>query len=288
VRLYESLDRFLLPLANRVVCLSATQASAVARRTSLKRKIRVVMNAVDRRTVTAQDRSCARRMLRARLNLPMDCVIVATAGRLSPEKGTSCFIESLPIIRSRFPEAQFVLFGDGRLREQLVRLADHLGLSSALRFVGHTPDFVELLPGIDILASPSLSEVMPNVILEAMAAAVPVVATDVGSVREIAGNDKALVLIPPSDPTALARAITDMLSDPITAQAAGREGQMRVREAFSPEQQRAQLRALYGEMIPGVTWGQPFEMAESCSPFFAHPEGYSGFLSGRRNARDPG
>jgi glycosyltransferase involved in cell wall biosynthesis len=263
VRVYEKFDRTLLPLATRVVCLSNAQADQLARCRGLARKIRVVHNVVEARSLSDEDRTEVRHRLRMRLGLPNDSFIVATAGRLSPEKGTAFFLQAIPAVAKWFPMARFVVFGSGSLKAQLEERAQKLGLGMSVRFVGFVPDFAELLPGIDVLVNPSLSEVMPNVVLESMAAGVPVVATDVGGVAEIAGPDKAIALIPPKDSPAIARAVSDLLHHPGRIAELGRAGQRRVREAFSPASQKAQLRALYQEMVPGLALeiGAPEQLA---------------------------
>jgi glycosyltransferase involved in cell wall biosynthesis len=252
VRIYEALDRALLPLATRVVCLSNTQASQLALCRSLARKIRLVHNAVEARSISPQERLEVRRKLRMRLELPNGSTVVAAAGRLSPEKGMAYFLHAVPMIRQSFPGAHFVVFGGGPLKSQLEETAQKLFLGTALRFAGFVSDFAELLPGIDLLVNPSLSEVMPNVVLESMACGVPVVATDVGGTAEIAGADKAIALVPPGDSRAIARAVSDLLHDPDRAAELGRAGQRRVQAAFSPTRQKAELRALYQEMVPGL------------------------------------
>jgi phenylacetate-CoA ligase len=155
-------------------------------------------------------------------------------------------------LQRQFRDARFVIFGDGRLRGQLGEMAGRLGVSVAVSFAGHVPDFPLLLPGIDLLVNPSLAEQMPNVVLEAMAAAVPVIATAVGAVKEIAGDDNTLVSVPPADAAAIAQAVRDLLLDPALAGAIGRSGQKRVQQAFSPARQGSQLRALYEELIPAL------------------------------------
>jgi glycosyltransferase involved in cell wall biosynthesis len=252
VRAYELADRAFLALAKRVVCLSQTHASRLARYRVLRPKLRVVLNAIESRTIGEDQRLRLRQEVRARLGLPANCVIVASAGRLSPEKGVIFFLQAVPELRRQFRNARFVIFGNGRLRGQLEEVARRLGVSAAVSFAGHVPDFPLLLPGIDLLVNPSLAEQMPNVVLEAMAAAVPVVATAVGAVKEIAGEDNTLVSVPPADAAALARAVRDLLLDPVLAGAIGRAGQKRVQEAFSPARQGTQLRALYEELIPAL------------------------------------
>jgi glycosyltransferase involved in cell wall biosynthesis len=271
VRVYEKLDRALLPLATRVVCLSNAQADQLARRRGLARKIRVVHNVVEVRSISDEGRTELRHRLRMRLGLPNESAIVATAGRLSPEKGTAFFLQAMPAVAKWFPMARFVVFGSGSLKAQLEARAQKLGLGMSLRFAGFVPDFAELLPGVDLLVNPSLSEVMPNVVLEAMAAGVPVIATNVGSVAEIAGPDDAIALIPPGDSAAIARAVSDLLHNSDRTAALGQAGQRRVRAAFSPANQKAQLRALYEEMVPGL--GQEIgaqEQLASASPIETH------------------
>jgi glycosyltransferase involved in cell wall biosynthesis len=252
VRVYERLDRTLLPLATRVVCLSQGQASQLARRRSLASNIRVVPNAVEVRSISAQERLEARWKLGKRLGLSNESPLVATAGRLSPEKGTAYFLQAMPRVLKSFPAAHFVVFGGGPLKARLEETAQRLGLGTLVRYAGFVPNLPELLPGVDIMVNPALSEVMPNAVLESMAAGVPVVATNVGGVAEIAGPDGAIALVPPADSTAIADAVSGLLHDLSRAAELGRAGQKRVQEAYSPVGQKALLRALYQEMVAGL------------------------------------
>jgi glycosyltransferase involved in cell wall biosynthesis len=252
VRVYELADRAFLPLAKRIVCLSQTHASRLARYRVLRPKLRVVLGAVESCSIGEDQRLRLRQEVRARLGLPANCMIVASAGRLSPEKGTVFLLRAVPELQRQFRDARFVIFGRGRLRGQLEGMTKRLGVSAAVLFAGHVPDFPLLLPGIDVLVNPSLTEQMPNVVLEAMAAAVPVVATAVGAVKEIAGDGNTLVSVPPADAAAIVRAVRDLLLDAALAGAIGRAGQKRVQEAFSFARQGMQLRALYEELIPAL------------------------------------
>ena len=250
VRGYEALDRMLLPVATRIVSLSQTQARRFAKRRMLAGKVCVVTNAIDVSPISPEERSTARRELRCRLGLPNDCEIVATAGRLSPEKGPAYFVESVPALRRRFAGARFVLFGDGPLRESLKHLTCRLGVSLEVLFPGHLPDLPGLLPGIDVLVNPSLSEEMPNIVLECMAAGVPIVATDVGGVKEMAGESECPAIIAAGDSAAIARAVIGVVADPERAKRMASAGCKRVRDAYAPARQHAQLRDLYRELVP--------------------------------------
>lgn len=249
IRGYEALDRMILPLASRVVCLSETQAKRLSRYRSLRRKLRVVPNAVDVRDVSSQQRFVLRQRIGRRFGLPQDAFFVVSAGRLSAEKGTCFFLRAIPEILSQQPSAFFVVFGEGALRGHLTDLAQRLGIASRVQFAGFTTDFRELLPGFDAMVNPSLSEEMPNVVLEGMASGVPVVATDVGGVREIAGHENALEVIPAGQPKAIASAVARLFSEPGRASMLAQRARYRVERAFSFLRQSQCFQALYRELL---------------------------------------
>jgi glycosyltransferase involved in cell wall biosynthesis len=250
VRLYEAMDRMFLRAATRIVCLSQTQARRVGGNSALRDKIRIVPNAADVPPAAAAEHETIRKELRQRFAAAAGQPVVAIAGRLSPEKGAADFLEAAVQVRREFPGAVFVVFGDGPLRASLERQAEQLGLGQSVRFAGFVPNAARYFAGVDVLVNPSLSEEMPNVVLESMAAGVPLVATNVGAVAEIAGPEGTVALIPPANPPAMAGAIARWLQNPERAQAAGCAARERVQQAYSPEIQRRSLRALYQEFVP--------------------------------------
>jgi glycosyltransferase involved in cell wall biosynthesis len=149
------------------------------------------------------------------------------------------------------------------LRSDLEVRAKRLGLDGHLLFAGFVPRLREFLPGLDILVNPSFSEEMPNIVLEAMAAEVPVVATSVGGVPEIAGPDRAVSLAPPGDAEALAQAVSSILRDPFEARRLAGRGRARVGLVFSLMRQRELLHTLYRELLSP---GRAKIVRESVSP----------------------
>jgi len=244
VRAYEAMNRALLRFSNRVVCLSEKQRAEMDAAGHAGRT-RVVINAIE----ALPEKADARAVLRQALGLPATARVVACAGRLSPEKGTSYFVQAAKALQQQFPETYFVVFGDGAMREALDKEA--VGIER-LVMAGHRSDFRELIGGVDLLVNPSLKEEMPNVVLEAMAAGVPVVATKVGGVVEIAGPKPALELVAPGDAHALTGAMRTLLSDSNSARSLGEAGRQRVREAYSPAKQQEQLIDLLYEFMPPV------------------------------------
>jgi len=246
---YEFLDRALLGTADRVVCLSRTQAAALPARIPRSR-VSVVVNAI---ATAAGEPDAARRNLLRHFAIAGDGrggpFLVAIAGRLSPEKGASVFLQAATLVRRQRPAAHFLVFGDGPLRAALEAQRLELGLAGRLHFAGHVADWTRLLPGVDVLVNPSWSEQSPNVVLEAMAARVAVIATAVGGVSEMAGVGElpapCLELVAAGAVAPLASAIGGLLDDSERRLGLAEAGWRRVRDAYSPERQRRQLGDLY-------------------------------------------
>jgi succinoglycan biosynthesis protein ExoA len=250
VRLYEALDRFFLRFAERIVCLSKSQANRLSSESGLAARIRVVSNAINASVIDPVLKNAARAELLRRFGLPKNCVVIATGGRLSPEKGVEDFLNAAVIIKQAAPNARFLIFGSGPLEQKLQRKVIELELQREVTFGGFDRDLRSLLPGFDLLVNPSHSEEMPNIVLEGMAEAIPVVATAVGGVEEIAGPQNALRLVPPADPLAQAAAVIDLLTYPEKAKALAMAGYDRVIQAYSVAAQADQYRALYEELLP--------------------------------------
>jgi succinoglycan biosynthesis protein ExoA len=252
VRFYEAVDRFFLRFSPRIVCLSTTQAKRVSGQPFHPSKIRIVTNAINTSQISPAARRDAAAELRRKFSLPEGYSIIATAGRLSPEKGVADFLEAAALVHKEVPRTRFIVFGSGALEDELIAKAASLGLKDCVTFAGFEKDLRKILPGVDVLVNPSHSEVMPNVVMEGMAAGVAVVATAVGGVEEIAGPERAVRLIPPSQPAAQAAAIVELLNQPEQAVALARAGHERISQAYSVETQRDQFRALYNELLPST------------------------------------
>lgn len=249
VRLYERADRFGLHFADCVVCLSESRARKLSADPGLREKLRIVNNAIDLPAASLESRVRARSELRQRFGLPEESVVVAAGGRLSPEKGIKDFLLAISRLQSQFPDVRFLIFGDGFLRRRLERDARSYGIQDRVIFAGFHRDLARLLPGLDLLVNPSLSEEMPNIVLEGMAAEIPIIATAVGGVEDLAGPQGALRLVPTENPGTLANAIGELLRNPARAKELALAGRRRVGEAFSPALQQSQLHALYEELV---------------------------------------
>lgn len=166
----------------------------------------------------------AREALVEELGWPPGSRIIGTVGRLQPVKDQATLIRAFGKVRERVPEAVLLLIGDGGLRGELEGLAAEQGLADAVRFLGDRSDVDRLLRGLDVFALSSLSEGYSVALLEACAAGLPIVATDVGGNREIVRDQDNGLLVPSADPEALAAALERLLRAPELTGSMGRAG----------------------------------------------------------------
>jgi glycosyltransferase involved in cell wall biosynthesis len=158
--------------------------------------------------------------------------LIGAVGRFSGEKGHRYLIEAMALLAPRLPGARLVLVGYGALEGDLKSRAAGLGVDGRVTFAGER-DSAELLGGFDLFIQPSLYESQGLAILEAMAAGVPVIASDVGGVRDAVTDGRTGVLIPPADPRSLADAILRLAADPELSGRLAAAAARDVRERFS-------------------------------------------------------
>jgi glycosyltransferase involved in cell wall biosynthesis len=256
IRLYEALDRRILRWMDRVVCVSAAQAAKVRMAGVRADRIEVIYNAVfPERLVERKPERLT--MLRGMFPEP-PALIVGAAGRLSPEKGFNILagaahrlLSSLPpnggpvVGRGRGASIGFVLFGDGPQRDELAGLIAASGLEGKFTLAGFHPDFDRFLPHFDLFVQASFTEGLPNVVLEAQAAGVPVVATSVGGTPEIIDDGRTGWLVPAGDVNALAAKIGFALSECDARRQVSQAAIESVRERFSFTSQAKSYRRLF-------------------------------------------
>lgn len=186
----------------------------------------------------------ARRRARAALGLAEDAPVVGSVGNLTAKKDQRALLEALGKLD---PSVQLVLAGDGPLRGELEAAAAALGVAGRTRFLGVRDDVAALLPAFDVFALSSRHEGLSIALVEALAAGVPCVATEVGGTPEVVGHDDVGWLVPPGDPPALAEAVGQLLADPDRRAAMSRRAVQRA-QRFSIEPACRELEALYEEV----------------------------------------
>jgi glycosyltransferase involved in cell wall biosynthesis len=243
VRVYESVDRFLLRWMDAVVCVSQSQAARARRAWVPERKIVVIPNAIAADAVARTDPGLREGLLKLFPVRPR--LVVGTAGRLSPEKNHALLIEAAARVGKERADIGFVVFGDGPLRPALEGRINRLGLRDRFVLAGFRADVASYLPHLDLAVLSSTTEGLPVFLLEAFAAGIPIVATAVGGIPEVVEEGKSGYLVPSADPGALAARILDALRNDEFRHALGRHGQERVRRDFSAPQQAARYAELF-------------------------------------------
>lgn len=174
--------------------------------------------------------------------------VIGSVGRFTAEKGHRDLLDAFALVRRSHPRARLVLVGYGELEAELRRQADRLSLDGAVDFAG-ARDSAELLPTFDVFVQPSLYESQGLSILEAMAAGRPVVATDVGGVRDVVRDGETGLLVRAGDPEALAAALVRLADAPEFAASLASRGRARVREVHSSGRMVESYARLYRDLL---------------------------------------
>lgn len=217
LRLFERLDRYAFRRFDAVTAVSRPLVELLAGSGVSRRRIHLHPNAFDVRAAVL-----ARAEARRHLAIPDDAWRVGWVGRLSAEKGPDVVVRAM----EQLGDASLSMLGDGAERDALLETSARLGVAGRIQWHGVVHDASRVLPAFDVLVLSSRTEGTPVVLLEAMAAGVPIVATRVGGIPDVVGEHEAL-LVPPDDPHALAAAIAAVRRDP--ARAAQRAAAARAR-----------------------------------------------------------
>ena len=179
-----------------------------------------------------------------------DAPLVGCVGKFTEVKGHEHFVRAAALVLAKRPDARFILVGDGPRRAMLEELVEELDVERAVRFAGARGDVPGILKALDVFVLPSISEGLPNVVLEAMAAGRPVVASNVGGVPEVVESGSNGLLFEPGDPEAMASSVLRLLDDPALAQQMGRVGETLARERFDIGVVVGRLEETFEELLP--------------------------------------
>ncbi len=184
-------------------------------------KIAVIANGVELPPLTERRR-------------PADgAAVLLSAGRLVRDKGHRYLVEAMALLVATHPGARLLIAGTGEGEAELSGQIERLGLRDRVSLLGFVADMRGLMGSVDLLVHPSLREGAPNVVLEAMAGSLPVVATDVDGSAEIVNAGVTGILVPPADPGAISQAVSALLDDPDRMLRLGAAGRSRVIGHFS-------------------------------------------------------
>jgi len=187
--------------------------------------------------------------LRRSLGIPLDAYVVGTVGRLVAQKGYDVLLAAAKMVLAQRSDVHFVIVGSGELADSLQDTANQMGIADHVCFTGARRDVEEILASMNLFVSSSLWEGLPTVILEAMAAHVPVIATRVSGTGELVEEGVTGILVAPGDPAGLAVAILSSMASPESAQAMAARASEFALAHFDIRAVARQHEALYRQLL---------------------------------------
>jgi sugar transferase (PEP-CTERM/EpsH1 system associated) len=240
------LRRLLHPMVNRFVAVTEDLGRWLVQTVGVPaRKVTVIPNGVDTARFAGEGRLAARRSLA----LADDAFVVGSVGRLDPVKDYASLLRAFAILVRQQPASRLVLAGDGPERGRIEAHLAEASLGDRVLLLGERHDIPLVLAALDVFVLPSIAEGMSNVILEAMASGVPVVATSVGGNPELVDDGATGRLVPPRAPEALAQALAGYAADPHLARLHGKAGRERAVNRFSLERMVEAYQGLYEGLL---------------------------------------
>ena len=253
-RVLIGLDKWLVRRFDMVLAVSGRIQQDLLDAGVPAERIRLVHNAI---VMDRYERTGETGMLAALVGRTLPGPVLTCVGRLSPEKGHADFIDALGIVAERGHRIFAVLAGEGVERSRLEARIAALGLTDSVFLPGYVDQPRQVLEETDLLVLPSHTEGLPNAALEALAMAVPVLATRVGGTPEVIEDGVTGRLIPPRDPAAMAAAIEDFLTHRDRWRGMALRGRASLEGRFDFRVRTRAVEALYSEVVENARLGRP-------------------------------
>jgi len=239
--------RFAMQFVDAIIPVSdEIKRSLVRRRKIPAEKIQVIHYGVDLQKFCSNGHAAVSAK-RAEVGAVADTILIGVVARLEPPKGHRYFLEALPEVVKKYPQVHVILVGDGVLRAELEAMTRQLAISRHVTFLGARNDVSELLNAMDFFVLPSVSEGLPNVLLEAMACEKTVMATNVGGIPEVVRHGENGYLVPPANAAALREMLLRSLAEREQWKNFAQRARRTVETSFSLEYQMERFESTYAE-----------------------------------------
>jgi len=246
--LYNAVDRRVLRYFDHVIAVSGATRVRLEAVGVPSERLSVLYNGIDIHAWRPGPHESAAASLRAELGLPDQARLLGFIGRLSPEKDVSTAMAVARRVLDQIPDAHVLVVGEGATQVELPALVRDLKMADRVHLLGHRPVDSRLYHALDAYYMTSLTEGLPNTLLEAMASGCPSVVTPVGGIPELVGDSGGAVLCPVKDVEGLSAAILGLMCDPVRARAMGEAARCRIEAAFSFSTRLSRIEAIY-EML---------------------------------------
>lgn len=241
------LNRFLAKVTGAIIAVSNDIKADIIKYDKVPEKlVHIIPNGIDlTRAVSTLSYADARQ----KLGLSVDDFVLGTVGRLEEQKGQRHLVDAVGQLKAAGVSAKLLIIGDGRLRQNLESQIQRLGIQDRVKLLGTRKDVADILKALDLFVMPSLWEGLSLAMLEAMAAGVPVVATDVGGVSQVFGNNEYGYRIQPGSVEELVDKITYCLNNKEDVASVAKKGQQLVGEKYSSQNMVRNLEQIYQALL---------------------------------------
>ena len=241
-------NKFLSLIADKVVAVSGAVKNDIVQYDGVSgKKVVVIYNGVNEDKFICADGNSVRK----EFNIPRQSPVIGAIGRLFPQKGHRYLLEAVAMIKDEFPGLRLLIVGDGPLLNELTEYTKAGNISENVIFTGSRRDIPGVLAAMDIFVFPSLWEGFGNALIEAMAAGKPVVATDIPAAREILNAEDMAMIVSTEDPSAIAGALTRLITDRPFAAALGFKARQRALASFTISRVFDTYRSLFESILKG-------------------------------------
>ena len=249
-RLFVALERLLARCSDRLIAISPAIERELRDefRIGTAAQYRVVPLGFELAGFAAID-DHARARARQSFGLPADADVISTVGRLTAIKNYRLLLDTIQLVAQKRPSVVALIAGDGELRAELEAYAAQLKVADRVRFLGWRRDLDTIYGATDVFVLTSRNEGTPVALIEAMASAVPGVATDVGGVRDVITSEDVGARVPNGDAAALADAITRYLADAAARRRAGEQARRSVLERYSLDRLVRDIEQVYRDLL---------------------------------------
>lgn len=248
--LYTPLEYLAAMASTKNICVSyAVEQQGLQLHLAPPQKQAVIRNGIDAQPFIDATLNGSRDEFRRKIDYSDGHLLIGNTGRLAAQKDNRTLIRAMEHLKLLIDDIPFTLLlaGDGPDRQELEKLIPSLNLHEQVRLIGFISDIPSFLAAIDIFASPSLWEGLSISLLEAMAAAKPIVTTSIPPNAELIDHEKTGLLIPPRSPEQIAQAIARFVNDPELADSCGNNARNLVEESFTIERMFQETLDLYIE-----------------------------------------
>jgi glycosyltransferase involved in cell wall biosynthesis len=244
--LYDAIDRWTLPHYERVIAVSQDLYDQCVEAGVPKQRLHLIENAIDTDEFA---RTMPPAAAPGRTDVPPGRLVVGAVGRLRDEKGFDLLIPAFATLLKEGYDLELWIAGEGPEREPLTAQAAATGFGERIRFLGYQGNTRDLFAAFDLFCLSSRREGLPNVMLEAMAMDVAVVATDCGGIAAFGHDGEDMIIVPTESIEALTNAMRSLIRDPARRAALAAAGRRRVEDEFSFRRRMERIVAVYDDLM---------------------------------------